>query len=114
MQRVEHGGERWLTVDAPLEHLLVTAVSVVARGADLDLNAVHIAPGVNDQRPHFLTDVKDHELRVLARRKALGLMCVVVVVVVNVRLVHELPPRGRRSTSPGALLRRPATVGGRG
>ncbi len=52
---------------AALQHLLVAAALVLAGGADLDLDPVHVGVGVDDQRPEPGADVQHHELRVTAR-----------------------------------------------
>jgi hypothetical protein len=55
-----------MVVDLSLEHLLVAAAPVVIDGADLDLDAMHVGVGVNDQSPDVVSDVQDYELRVLS------------------------------------------------
>src|SRR5271166_5098327 len=59
---VEHGRVGGIRVDLTLEYFLVGATIVLARGADLDLDAEHAGIGVDDQRPDVLADVQHHGL----------------------------------------------------
>src|ERR1700684_2744026 len=53
---VEHGRECRAPVDLALEHILVAALPIMTRGADLDLDAMHRGIGVDDQGADVPTD----------------------------------------------------------
>ena len=61
-QRIEHGSVERPAGDRPLVDLLVGALVVAPRGADLDLRAVQVRAGAENERSDARPDVEHHVL----------------------------------------------------
>jgi hypothetical protein len=73
----------------------VAASRIVFRRADLNLHAMQVAVGVEDQRPDIVTDIEDDELGVRTGGVVLGRVLVAVIAVLvdvtGVRMGHGVP-----------------------
>src|SRR5581483_1596813 len=103
---VEDRGVHRFAAERPLEYLLVAPVAVRARGADLDLDAVQVVLGVDDEGAELAADLEHDGLRVRPVR--------MVMMVAHVAPIVDGRPRSGARPFRGISGRRSPSAAGRG